>query len=269
MDAQGSHDAAGRPDMLTLVAIAALVYVIAVFFHELGGHGGACVALGGHPRALGAYYFDCDDSNLSSVQVRLIAAAGNTVNLMMAALALPLVKRVSSWYASWFWWLLFTVSVLDWSGYFLFSGVSGIGDWGGDAGAVFFGVAPQWVWRAALALGGGGLYFACAVMAARQLRHIVHARSDARRITLIAYLAGGLLALLVGLLNPIGLVIVLGSALASTLGGTSGLLWLSGMIPRGAALSSRQLGRSWGWIIAGLVVTLLFAIVLGPSRNFN
>lgn len=258
----------GRPDGLTMIAIAMLVYVVAVVFHELAGHGGACIALGGSARELGAYYFDCDDRSMPGAYVRLVAAAGNTVNLIMALIAFPLITRTVSWYAKWFWWLLFTVSVLDWSGYFLFSGVSGIGDWGGGPGAVFYGVAPQWVWRLALALVGGGLYFASAVIAARRLVHVVQSAAEARRLTLVAYIAGGMLALLVGLLNPIGVVIVLSSALASTLGGTSGLLWLTSMMPKRVdAPSAQERGRSWRWIIASLVVVVLFALVLGPSRT--
>lgn len=263
------NDVHGRPDGLTLVAIAMLAYVVTVVFHELGGHGGACIALGGYPHEIGAYYFYCDERDMRDASVRLVAAAGNTANLIMAAIALPLIERARSWYGQWFCWLLFTISLLDWSGYFLFSGVTGIGDWGGGASGVFHGVAAQWVWRTALALAGAGLYFASAVVAARQLSHFVHSTTQARRITLAAYVAGGVLALLVGLLNPVGVVIVLTSALASTLGGTSGLLWLSGMMPAvDAAPSARRLGRSWGWIIPSVVVVLLFALVLGPTARF-
>lgn len=264
---EGWNDVDGRPDGLTVIAIAMLVYAVTVVFHELGGHGAACLAFGGYPRALGAYYFDCDERGMPGAHVRLVAAAGNTANLVMAAIAFPLVKQARSWYGKWFWWLVFTVSLLDWAGYFLFSGFSGIGDWGGEPGAVFDGVVPQWVWRTALVLAGGCLYFASAVMAARRLSHFVHATSVAMRITLSAYAAGGLLALLVGLLNPIGVVIILTSALASTLGGTSGLLWLARMMRNrvDTVPPSDPLGRSWGWIVGSLVGVLLFALVLGPS----
>lgn len=264
----GGNDMHGRPDGPTLIAIAMLVYVVAVVLHELGGHGGACMAFGGYPRELGAYYFDCNYRGMSGAHVRLTAAAGNTANLIVAVIAFPLVKYAYSWYGKWFWWLLFTVSLFDWAGYFLFSGFSGIGDWGGGPDEVLYGVAPQWVWRVILVLAGAGLYVASAVLAARRLRHFVHSTTEAKRITISAYVAGGLLALLVGLLNPIGVVVVLTSALASSLGGTSGLLWLTRMAPHriDTGPPPRQLGRSWGWIIAGLVVTLLFALVLGPSR---
>jgi hypothetical protein len=271
MDKNGRNDVYGHPDWLTVIAIAMLAYVVTVAFHELGGHGGACVAFGGVARTLGAYYFACDDRGMSSAHVRLVAAAGNTANLVMAAIAFPLVKQARSWYGKWFWWLVFTVSLLDWSGYFLFSGFSGIGDWGGEPSGVFHGIAPRWVWRIALVVAGVLLYVASAVMAARQLRHFVQSATQATRIALSAYFAGGLLALLVGLLNPVGAAVILASALASSLGGTSGLLWLTRM-PAGFdnnALPSNRIGRSWGWIIASLVVILLFALVLGPSRTLT
>lgn len=267
MGKPGRHEVHGGPDWPTLIAIAMLVYVVTVVFHELGGHGGACIALGGSPHELGAYYFVCDDSGMRGLFVRLTSAAGNTANLIMAALAYPFIKQARSWYGKWFWWLLFTVSVFDWAGYFLFSGATGIGDWGGAPGEVFYDVAPQWAWRIALVLAGACLYFASAVIAARRLRYFVQSRKEARRITLGAYIAGGMLALLVGLLNPIGVVIVLTSALASTLGGTSGLLWLTQVMPEVDPIPpSERIDRSWGWIMASVVVVLIFAFVLGPTR---
>jgi len=266
---QPRNDEPGRPDAPTLVAIALLAYILAVVLHELGGHGGACVALGGAARELGAYYLDCDYRGMGDAQIRLVAAAGNTVNLGAALAARPFVTRAAAWHAKWFWWLFMAVNLLDWAGYFFFSGVSGIGDWGWQPHGVMHGTEPQWAWRAALALAGGGLYYASVVYAARLLGHLVDAPRTARRLALLSYLTGGLLALLVGLRNPLGMAIVITSSLASTLGGTSGLLWLPHKVPAGPepgrpAVPAR---RSWGWIACGAIAALLFALVLGPSRT--
>jgi hypothetical protein len=245
-----------------------LVYVLTVVLHEIGGHGGACIAFGGHAHALGAYYFDCGYGGMTRLHMRLVAAAGSTVNLIVALITFPLIKRASSLYGKWFWWLLFTANLLDWSGYFLFSGFSRVGDWGWGPRGAFSGMDHQWVWRVVLVLGGSGLYYASALLAARRLGQFVCSPSAARRMSLSAYITGGVLSLLVGLLNPIGMVIVLTSSLASTLGGTSGLLWLTRLMLRetDARPSSNQFQRSRAWIIVGLVITLLFAFVLGPSR---
>ena len=47
-----------RIDFVTVACLAAVAYVVTTAVHEGGGHGGACLAVGGKPIAWGAYYFD-------------------------------------------------------------------------------------------------------------------------------------------------------------------------------------------------------------------
>ncbi|MEI9904062.1 MAG: hypothetical protein WDN06_08795 [Asticcacaulis sp.] len=75
-----------RIDLPTVAGIAALAYVLTTLCHEGLGHGGACVLVGGHPTAWGAYYFDCDEDGLPSLAGRIVAAAGSTVNLILAVI---------------------------------------------------------------------------------------------------------------------------------------------------------------------------------------
>lgn len=91
----------------------------------------------------------------------------------------------------------------------------------------------------------------------------------AQRLALTSYLAGGLVSVLIGLFNPLGPVIVLTSAAAASLGGASGLAW--GMQLMDRTRVSRQpplaLRRSWPWITVSLLLTLIYAVVLGPSLH--
>jgi hypothetical protein len=76
-----------------------------------------------------------------------------------------------------------------------------------------------------------------------------------------------LLSVAVGLLNPHGIVIVLISSAASSLGGTSGLAWMMQMLDRKKITSDAplKLERNWAWIVVGVVVASLYALILGPT----
>jgi hypothetical protein len=91
--------------------------------------------------------------------------------------------------------------------------------------------------------------------------------SRAQRLALTSYLAGGLVSVIIGAFNPQGIVIVLISAVAASLGGTSGLAWEMQFMNREKQSSQApfQLERQWAWIVAGVIIILLFGIILGPS----
>ena len=61
-----------KPDLLTIAAIAIVATMIADFIHEGLGHGGMCIATGGHPLALSTVHFEC------SAEPRLVAARSPT-----------------------------------------------------------------------------------------------------------------------------------------------------------------------------------------------
>jgi hypothetical protein len=89
----------------------------------------------------------------------------------------------------------------------------------------------------------------------------------ARRAALISFVLGGLVYLAIGAVNPYGIEIVLMSVLPSSLGGTSGLLWMFALanhsdIRDGPGLS---FDRRWAWIVAGVLVTGVYAAVFGPT----
>jgi len=50
--------------------------------------------------------------------------------------------------------------------------------------------------------------------------------AQAEKLALTSYLTGTVMSVLIGLLNPHGIIIVITSAAAATLGGTSGLAWM-------------------------------------------
>jgi hypothetical protein len=258
----------------TLIAIAAIAYVAAVALHEHLGHAAACVLLGSHPLELGAFYVNCDDSRLGSAAIRIVALAGPIVSLLtgiVSLLLLPLMPPASS-RGFYFLWLLGTIALMGATGYPLFSGISGLGDLGTGADGALRGVQPEWLWRIALSALGGLGYFAVVTLSVRLLAPRLEGDAEARvrqgsRLNLIAYLTGAVVYLLIGVLNPLGLLILLESVLPSSLGGTSGLLWMMQRLdrripPTGPALS---IARSLGWRLAACAITIGYALILGPT----
>ena len=89
-------------------------------------------------------------------------------------------------------------------------------------------------------------------------------------LTVIPYLAGGILYVAAGFLNPVGPRLVLISAAAASFGGTSGLAWMAQLLRNqhrfppddGAPL---RIPRCGPWLAAGVAVALLFVGVLGPG----
>jgi hypothetical protein len=261
------------PDIPTVVAIALVAYAASNVLHEAVGHGGACLALGGKPLVLSTVHFECGEQAMSTLALRGVAAAGTIANFIVGALALVVFRRADPLlkpHATYFLWLFTTLNLLSGAGYFLFSGVGGIGDWADVARGL---MAPQ-VWRPAMSVFGGALYFLLARQSAQWLHSLAgngeFSMRRSKRLTIPAYIAGGLLCCLAGLFNPVGPVLIAISAAASSFGGASGLLWLTKFLHRGeqSAAPGAALDRNYTWIVAGCVVSLIFIAVLGPGIHF-
>lgn len=263
---------AAQVDRLTLLAIGLTAYAVTNVAHEGLGHGGACLLAGGKPAELNAIYFQCDKVGLGPDASRWISAGGTLVNLALAALlaaALPAARRLPP-HARYFLWLLMTLSLLQATGYWLFSGIGNIGDWA----AVVEGWEPAWGMRAALALAGTAGYvlsirFALRTLAPQLGRDEGRVRT-ARLLTLMPYLAGGLLYIAAGLLNPRSLSLVLISAAAASFGGASALSWMASLLSNRKRFPEPEapplvLERSLPWLAVGVVSTLVFIVVLGRS----
>ena len=262
-----------RVDLPTVIAIAAIAGLAANQLHEAGGHGGACLALGRHVREWGAFYLDCDTHDAPPAVGRLVAAAGSTMNLITAIVAAAMKRATPSSMprARFFWWLLFAVSGFQWAGYYVFSGVSGIGDWGQDG--VFSGISGWGLWRVCLAVGGFLLYWAWAIVAMRRLVTLTGADDPGRRLarTLCwtSYFTIGCVAFVIGLMNPVGLFILLASAVASSFGGPSALLWAPYYIRKAPSAGiPLAITRSWGWIVVAAAIVLTEGLILGPGLHF-
>lgn len=263
-----------RPDRLTLVAISALAYVVDVALHEHLGHAMACVLFRGHVTEMGAFYVNCAHAGMAPWSVRAVAIAGPLVSALTGVVAFGFLRRIrgDARAAFYFTWLLGSLGLMSAAGYPLFSGISGLGDLGNGPDGALHGAAPLWAWRVAPAVFGGVAYWWVVRFSARRMdgrmsgvgRDRIHA---ARLTALDSYLTGAVVFTAIGLLNPHGFVIVATSAVASSVGGTSGLLWMMQLLDRRRTVGEPGIafGRSWRWIGAATVGVLVYAAVFGPT----
>ena len=265
-------------DLPTVIAIALVAYALTNVAHEGLGHGGMCVAMGGEPLVLNAVYFECGRGSVTDAGSRWISAGGTLTNLAFAALTALLLRAaiVRAATGRYFLWLFLTLNLLQAFGYWMFSGIGGIGDWN----AVVAGSPHYLFWRIALAVAGTAAYMFVAVpIALRGLVPFLGAGNPnsgpgrlapAVKLTVVPYIAGGVLYVAAGLLNPESPMLVLISAAAASFGGASALAWMAQLLrnrerypPTGEPAAG--IARSWPWLVAGALTAFFFVAVLGPG----
>jgi hypothetical protein len=261
---------AQRVDLPTIVGWGMLLGPLLTMWHEIAGHAAFCAAQGGRVATLGAYYVECTD--LTGLPDLLVAVAGVLVNGVLALLAYWLWRHARSDRSRMVWWLVWVSEGFVAAGYLGFSGVTGFGDLGTGPGGSFAALPHPATIRLAELVLGIAFYILLTVAAIRSLHRMLgigpDTRSARRRIAHGYYGTVGAAAVLVGLLNPLGLVITIMSALASSFGGLAGFISIGFAAGRGDAARPFVIDRSWPVIIAGAAVLLAFAMVLGPSRHF-
>ena len=265
-------DTVAIADPFTVGAIAILAYMLGNVLHEGLGHGGACVLAGAKPLVISSVHFECSEES------RLVMAGGTLMNFLAGGVFFVLGRLMGARYArvKCFFWISMTVNLYTATGYFLFSGVGGIGDWGD----FIQGLGPQWVWRMSLTIFGAASYLLAARISLLELRPLIGSDKEQRyrravRLSAIPYFSGGILMCVAGSLNPKGAILILISAAASTFGGTSALMWTPQMlgggtlIPYGPAAEPMAIHRSWPLIVAACAIAIAFIGVLGPSVRFG
>jgi hypothetical protein len=234
---------------LTLVCIAFAAYLAADLAHEALGHGGACLAMGGHVLLLDTTFEGC------SIKSRLIDGAGPAMGLVVALIAWVWARAARANLRV-FLSLVFAFAAFWNLAYMLKSGLRYNGDWH----FVIEGLAPAAAWHIGLAVLGVVLYIA----AMRMLARIWPSGEDmtSPSFALTAYLAAAALSAAGGALDPKGVSAVLTDALPSSLAAIG--LVLVGM----RRTSGVAVPVSTGWIATGLLSAVLFIAALGPGLKF-
>lgn len=260
-----------RIDVWTVVGLALLLLPLLTMAHELMGHALACVATGHQPSQLGAYYVQCSgDGGWSR---RLVAMAGTGMDVLLACIGLLLWHLSRRPLPRLVWWIVFAVKGMVAAGYWMFSGLTNLGDWGPATGG---GIGPlpwPWAWRVLLFAVGLVAYVAVTRKAIGMMGVMLGGGPAAQRtqwtVAMTLYVVGGVAALLVSLFNPLGIFITLVSAVASSFGGTAGLFNVAYARSRELPSTDFAVGRRPSLLVAGVVLTMAFAAVLGPTISLG
>jgi hypothetical protein len=253
-----------KDDAITLAALGILAYSASMLTHEALGHGGFCVAVGGHNVMLTAWGERCAFPGAVPFGIE---AAGPGVQFVAGLLTWFAMRHVPAAAKNLraFLWLYMAFDLFIASGYVAFSGVTDFG----DAAVIVAGFTPHLLWRAVLVVLGAAVYYGSMLVVAAELSRLIGGSpARARRFVRIPYVTAGVLACCAGALNKTmpSLGIALELAAASSFGGGWGMLFLPGMLNAGhtsASIANSGLHRSVGWIIAGAIVGVAFILVLG------
>jgi hypothetical protein len=267
--ADESLSLAQNDNLWTLAAFGALAYMISNVLHEGLGHGGVAWLSGARQITVTSTYMD------AALDTRWILAGGTLMNLLFGVVGLIVLRaaRHSGLPQRLFFWAVTAFNLLLGTGYFLFSGVAGIGDW-----AIWMqGLRPAWAWRVGFTLLGVVTYGLSARLLACELVSITRGAGESRmrRMTWVMYFAGGLTACVAGVRNPMGWKLVLISAVASSLGGASGLMWIPSIAgrvaraARGKETAVAAIARMPMLWMATAVLLLVYILVLGPGITLH
>lgn len=253
--------------LATLAAIAATAFALCDLVHEVVGHGIAALLVPG-----------IQVVSLSSVALqttgdsRIVAAAGSIANILIGSVALARFHRQRRFSpGTYFLWLFGSLNLLNGSGYLLYSAILG----SGDLAVVVQGLQPVWGWRVGLGVVGAAMYTGVVVLSARELARAVRrdllSRAEVPRLVFPAYLIGGALLVAASALNPIGPSLILVSGVSSGFAAMAGLT----VVPRLVEGRVADAGNAGGgvpysatWVVAGLVVAVVFVAVVGPGIQF-
>jgi hypothetical protein len=247
-------------DKRTIIGMAVVAAAAATLLHEGVGHGVTAWLRGDIP-------IELTSNHLSSLRPdRWVEASGTLVNLLAGTIALMASRSAGNRSnLRYFCWVFAALNLLPGAGYFLFSGILGIGDWN----EVIRGAPHQIPLRIVMGSFGAGLY----VLVVRQLAVVVRpycpSRPDYNTVGRVPYYAACLFSCAAGALDPLGLKLFLVSTVPAAFGGSSGLMWADNLLPRAPGERTLLVSRQPAWWIAAAVFGLAYILILGPGIQFT
>ena len=258
-------------DVPTLVAVSTMAWAIANVLHEIVGHAGAAMLLGIPVRAVSTTTaYIVGDEIETATQYRIINGAATPVNLVTGALALWALHRftVSSPALRYFLWLfsVFSFTIVTWN--LVTLPLLGAGDWGEVAETL----EMRGLWTAfVLAVGIPVAIMGYALPLRWWMPDLSGHPELRRRITLIPIATLIVVQTLSTAASPFATAPAESNHLvASVFAFAHFVVWAMlanrGVGPRSAEPpTSIRLQRSIAWMVAGMIVFVLFVAVLGPG----
>jgi hypothetical protein len=195
-----------------------------------------------------------------------VEAGGTLVNLCAGTIAL--IGSRSAGNRSnrrYFLWILAALNLLPGAGYFLFSGIFGFGDWN----EVIRDAPHQNLLCIIMAIFGAGLYVLVVRQLAIALKPYCPSRLDYNTVGRVPYYAACLFSCVAGVLDPLGLRLLLLSTVPAAFGGSSGLMWADSFLPRTAGGPTLIVERQPACWIAAAVLGSAYMLILGPGVKLS
>lgn len=245
-----------RHNLTTIVSMAVVASATATLLHEGVGDGVIAWVRGDIPTEL-------TSNHLSSLHPdRWVAAGGTLVNLFAGSLALLASQSAGNRSnPRYFFWTLAAFNLLPGAGYFLFSGILGLGDWN----EVIRGVPHQIPLRTIMTILGAALYVLIVHQLAVSVRPFCSSRHDYNAVGRAPYYAACLFSCIAGALDPLGLKLFLVSTAPAAFGGSSGLLWANNLLPRSLSGQTLLVRRQPAWWIAAVILGVAYILIVGPG----
>jgi hypothetical protein len=243
----------------TIASMAVLASATATLLHEGIGHGVFAWVRGDIPTEL-------TSNHLTSLRPdRLVEAGGTLVNLIAGAIFLRLSQTSGSRAnPRYFFWLLGALNLLPGAGYFMYSGISGFGDWQ----QVIRGLPHEGLVRVLMTILGAVLYVLFVRLLSRAIRPFCQHRGTYNMVGRLPYFVACLFSCAAGALDPLGLKLFFLSTVAAAFGGSSGMLWADVFLPRGQTDGTLLVRRAPVWWITATVVGVAYIVVIGRGIEF-
>jgi hypothetical protein len=257
-------------DLLTVISIAMLAFIVTDIAHEAFGHILGFYLAGGQSGLITTTRLIVW-VKLGDPQWRLFDLGGPAGNLIFAFLAWLVQRfvRTRPLPLKLFLWLLMAFSLFWASGYLIFSGVLGRGDWM----ALLTGTRFLWPGRLLFVVLGIVLYRASIRLAASELRRIISVGETADRARLVrliwvSYISAGVIACAGAIFDPWGPMEILNSGALSSFAGAVGLLYVPRNVfrlPQLPGVANNPISRDLPWLVAAAAGAIYYVGILGPG----
>lgn len=93
---------------------------------------------------------------MTDLAIRLVSLAGPAVSVLVGVVGFMIWRSLShaASHGRFLTWLLGTIALLQATGYLLFSGITGLGDFGTSRDGALYQLSPEWAWRVAITVLG-------------------------------------------------------------------------------------------------------------------
>lgn len=249
-----------RSHLPTLIGVAALAAALNVFFHE-GVHALTALSVGAQVRLFTSLFVDAVTD--APWQARIIAGSASIANLWAGTVLWLVLRgtRRGSLTGRWFLWLVMLMNWLYGAGYWMFSGIAGIGDWAD----VIQGLPGALEMRIVMTAAGSVLFMLFVFLSLREFGKIA---APAAGPAALSWVTASAVVAAAGAFCPVGFAsLPVTAGLAASLGALSPLLWMMSWMRAKlfvkAVTEPLVVRRSWPLVGIAAAAVVVFAVVFG------